>query len=229
MTIFFQFAIKISFFIISFVRDNIESKFVLYMVSSKLSEFSFGIFLNSYVKLFKEKLFSSIIVLVTFEILLEITFPSLSVITFLVKLHIIVFEGSILGLEQILSKELIYILSFFSSFLVSAYSLSKSNPFIEHGLILLKALKISSRKFLDNVSGHVIENIILVSVCSTIHIGKIAFLIKSLGFSSFFSRLLSFLLFKFNFSSNSQSSLSKSKVTFEQRLLTVITVVYIVV
>ena len=174
-----------------------------------------------------KKLLSSLTAFVAFVVLLEIKFPSLSVIISFVELHNKVAFGSLYEYEHTLSKELIYTFPSFSSFLVSAYFLSNSNPFIEQSFTLLKALRISSLKFSDKVSGHVTDNIKFLSVCSIIHIGKIAFRIKSSDISSV--ELFSSLLFKSNFISNGQSSLSFSFINFfEQKLFTVITEVYLV-
>ena len=109
---------------------------------------------------------------------------------------------------------------------MSAYFLSDSKPFIEQGLILLNALKISSLKLLDKVLGHVIEIIKFLSVCSTMHIGKIASLIKTSEISS--DDLLSSLLFKSNFVSNEHYKFLYPANLFEHKLFTVMTVLNMV-
>ena len=65
----------------------------------------------------------------------------------------------------------------------------------------------------------------LVSVCSTMHIGNIAFDSKY-SFSSFLLKLLFSLLFKSNIDSNSHSSSSGFKDNLLQKLLIAIEVVY---
>ena len=105
-----------------------------------------------------------------------------------------------------LVEELIYILSSFSSFLVSSV-FSSSKPFAESGLIFLKAKIISFFKLSANVSGHVTEIIILVSVCSMRQIGKTAFfIICSVLAPSFLLKLFVLLILRSKYFSKSHSS-----------------------
>ena len=90
-----------------FIIEKIESKFCLYIFSLKLSECSFGIFLNSYVKMLEYEFSSSFIVLVELVVLMKIKIPSLSVIISLVALHITVLVGSKFGDTHTLSNDLI--------------------------------------------------------------------------------------------------------------------------